>query len=83
MTNPSQPELRRSERGATVEQSAKATASRSAGAADNALPDHATPEANRPGAEHPSDGHQPDLDRFAERLGLTSDADDDDNGGVN
>ena len=83
MSNPQQPELRRSEHGATVERSAKEHADDHLGAPPDELPEHLVPEDNRPGAHRDTPQDQPDLDAFAERLGLrhhdeTDDETDDD-----
>ena len=75
MPNPQQPELRRSDRGATSDDSAKARADHTLHGADP-LPEDATPEDNRPGHRPERDQDQPDPARVAERLGLRADEDD-------
>ena len=66
MPNPQQPELRRSDRGSTTDDSAKDTA----GATAPSAADHGTapvPPANRPGHHPDEEQDKPDLDAFVER----------------
>lgn len=53
-----------------MQDSAKAHTDTTLAGGDDALPDHVVPEANRPGHHPTQEEDQPDLDAFAERLGL-------------
>jgi len=75
MANPQQPELRRSGLGATVDDSAK-TAVQSEQAAPSPNDGRTVPEANRTGHHPEVDQDKPDLDAFAERLGVRADESD-------
>src|SRR5687768_14761479 len=74
--NPQQPELRRSGRGATSDNSAKAMPAHESGHPNDDLPEQLVPDDNRSGARPEQDQDKPDLDDFAERLGIDDDATD-------
>ncbi len=75
MSNPQQPEVRRSERvpALTPDASEAELSARTIPAVDS--PDGPVPEAQRPGSPSGGAPDTPDLDAFAERLGVVSDED--------
>jgi hypothetical protein len=72
MPNPQQPELRRSGLGATVDDSAK-VAVQSERAERTSGDTGPVPEANQPGHHPDHEQDEPDLDSFADRMGVQSD----------
>ena len=73
MPKPQQPELRRSEEHAVVEDHAKTMNGIGTPGGTATDPELAVPEANQPGHHPERDQDKPDLDAFAERFGIESD----------
>ena len=66
MSNPQQPELRRSAKGQVTQDSWIPDVEETPGGGDDGSP---VPEANAPGHHPDEEQDKPDLDRFAEALG--------------